>query len=266
MRSEARTCPASAAGQTSARSELGPPRFTPTTRQLERVPGTPNNDCPKTNKGFMRKTTKTPLQEQERKQLERQDTQPMAPPYTIVVGLQFDDTGLEAVRNAYRLAQLPGARVHLCYAENEVQKDADDNVALLSAAEARLHAWAAANLLDTPLASKFKLHTALDSPATAIIQLAVDVQASLIVVGTHEKSGIEALTDGSVARELYERAPCPLLVAKPRRVAAMAKSPAVEPPRDNRMATPSLGAPHTYGYRRSVKLAVSQSTVGAGAF
>jgi len=48
-------------------------------------------------------------------------------------------------------------------------------------------------------------------PATEIVAAARDLQADLIVLGTHGRSGVERLFLGSVAERVLRRAPCPVL-------------------------------------------------------
>lgn len=52
-------------------------------------------------------------------------------------------------------------------------------------------------------------------PATEIVRLAEEVQASMIVMGTHGRTGVLRLLMGSVAEVVVRRAPCPVLIFKP---------------------------------------------------
>jgi hypothetical protein len=60
-----------------------------------------------------------------------------------------------------------------------------------------------------------------------IVQVASDVSADLIVVGTHGRTGIERLIVGSVAERVLRFAPCPVLAVRPKALPAW---PAIEPP------------------------------------
>lgn len=57
---------------------------------------------------------------------------------------------------------------------------------------------------------------ALDAvePADAIAHFAADLPASLIVAGSHGRTGVARFALGSVAMRLVHRAPCPVLVVK----------------------------------------------------
>lgn len=52
-------------------------------------------------------------------------------------------------------------------------------------------------------------------PTEAILQLAKDARADLIVIGTHGLTGLRRLLLGSVAEQLVRQAPCPVLTTKP---------------------------------------------------
>jgi nucleotide-binding universal stress UspA family protein len=60
------------------------------------------------------------------------------------------------------------------------------------------------------------VHIRVGRPDVEIAQLASDLAADLIVVGTHGRKGIERLLLGSVAETLVRYAPCPVLAYRPR--------------------------------------------------
>jgi nucleotide-binding universal stress UspA family protein len=74
------------------------------------------------------------------------------------------------------------------------------------------------------------IHIRLSDPTPAIVQLASDIEADLIVVGTHGRSGLARLLLGSVAEGVVRRAPCPVLVVRPVGVELAADGPRIEPP------------------------------------
>jgi nucleotide-binding universal stress UspA family protein len=51
-------------------------------------------------------------------------------------------------------------------------------------------------------------------PAEAIIQVAEERRADLVVVGSHGRTGVERLLIGSVAERVIVLASCPVLVVK----------------------------------------------------
>jgi hypothetical protein len=69
-------------------------------------------------------------------------------------------------------------------------------------------------------------HVRLDAPAEEIAQLAADLEADLVVVGTHGRRGLSRMLMGSVAEGVVRLSPCTVLVVRPKDQAA----PHVEPP------------------------------------
>ena len=63
-----------------------------------------------------------------------------------------------------------------------------------------------------------------------ILQLAAEVRADLIVMGTHGRTGLGRLPMGSVAGEVLRNAQCPVVTVKiPHTVSQATQSPAAEP-------------------------------------
>jgi nucleotide-binding universal stress UspA family protein len=63
----------------------------------------------------------------------------------------------------------------------------------------------------------------------AILQAAASIDADLIVLGTHDRHGVDRLIMGSVAEEVMRHAGCPVLVARAKAHHA-SQEPAIEPP------------------------------------
>lgn len=72
-------------------------------------------------------------------------------------------------------------------------------------------------------------HLIVGNPRSAVLQIASDIQADLLVVGTSDPGRIERLLLGSVAETLVRKAPCPVLVIRPKRASDPAV-PEIEPP------------------------------------
>jgi len=70
-------------------------------------------------------------------------------------------------------------------------------------------------------------HLRTGNAAREIVQLASDLSADLIVVGTHGRTGVMKLLLGSVAQNVLTNASCPVLVVKP---GGLPRWPAIEPP------------------------------------
>jgi nucleotide-binding universal stress UspA family protein len=71
-------------------------------------------------------------------------------------------------------------------------------------------------------------HLRLEAPAHEIAQIAADLEADLVVVGTHGRRGISRLLLGSVAEAVVRLAPCPVFVVRPKAVPE--EGPKIEPP------------------------------------
>ena len=66
------------------------------------------------------------------------------------------------------------------------------------------------------IAERLTTHVRISDAREAIVQLASDVDADLVVIGTHGRRGVSRLLMGSVAESVVRTAPCPVLVARPR--------------------------------------------------
>lgn len=60
------------------------------------------------------------------------------------------------------------------------------------------------------------LHVRGGDPALQLLFLAQDVDADLVAVGTHGRTGLQRLLLGSVAERVVRTAPCPVLVVRER--------------------------------------------------
>lgn len=74
------------------------------------------------------------------------------------------------------------------------------------------------------------VYVATGHPAERIIALATEVDADLIVMGTHGRTGLKRWVLGSVAEEVVRRAPCGVFVIRPRDFLAGEKVPEIQPP------------------------------------
>jgi nucleotide-binding universal stress UspA family protein len=61
-------------------------------------------------------------------------------------------------------------------------------------------------------------------PATVIVDEANNLEADLVVIGTHGHTGFKHLLLGSVAERVVQKAPCPVLTVKPAEVSESPKS------------------------------------------
>lgn len=62
--------------------------------------------------------------------------------------------------------------------------------------------------------AKLKFTSLFGDPGTGIVKLAKDLNAGLIVISSHGRTGISRLLLGSVAERVVRLAPCPILVLR----------------------------------------------------
>ena len=139
----------------------------------------------------------------------------------VLVGIDFLALSKEILAYAAEVAVSAGGELHV------VHVLPDDHVAAVRgeraigvvnlAADARAKLEALADDLPDSVARIF-LHLAAGSVDIEIVQLASDIGAELIIVGTRGRSGIDRFIDGSVAESLLRLAPCPVLVFRPKSV------------------------------------------------
>jgi nucleotide-binding universal stress UspA family protein len=194
---------------------------------------------------------------------------------TIVVGIDLTASGLQALDAALDRHRHPAAVVHVVYALD--LPDHQSSAGGMERAEKAL-AEGAARLtqhLDQAqalavLGRGVEAHVRLESPVDAILQLAVDVEADLIIVGTEKRRGLNELLHSSVSGAVAHLATCPVLIARPVNHGEESKSPRVMPLctacRDIRVRTENPNAwceqhaadrhfaRHTYSYHREQSL------------
>jgi nucleotide-binding universal stress UspA family protein len=165
-------------------------------------------------------------------------------PYIVVVGADFSDASELAVQKAFELAsQQPDSEVHLV---NVVQTYGPQ-----VAYEMPLDASALSVLTITEARTRFRryvddayerylkanpsrpvgrvlAHVRFDAIAEELAQLAADLEADLVVVGTHGRRGLSRVLLGSSAEATVRLAPCPVLVVRPKAVPEA--PPVIEPP------------------------------------
>jgi hypothetical protein len=69
----------------------------------------------------------------------------------------------------------------------------------------------------------------LGDPAAEVLQLAIDLEADLVIVGTHERSGLGRFALGPVSSEVFRQARCSVLVARPSDYEGTEKTLAIMP-------------------------------------
>ena len=168
-------------------------------------------------------------------------------PYVVVVGVDYSPASDLALQRAFELASVQQhAEVHVVnvvrlYGAQALMDGPDDprgfvSVSLADATaqigryvDQRWQAFRAEHGEPRPGGSGRVLsHLRLEAPAEEIAQLAADLEADIVVVGTHGRTGIARMLLGSIAEAVVRLAPCPVLVVRPK--ALQDEGPRIEPP------------------------------------
>lgn len=133
-------------------------------------------------------------------------------PFPIVVGADFDAIGGYALDHARSLAiGTAGAVLHVCRAL-DLHWGIEGTADRLGRELAALEELVRSRLRGVTL-PEVRLHAAFGKPADVLVQLATDVEASLLVIGSHRRRGVQRVMEGSIAHQLVTHAPCPVLIA-----------------------------------------------------
>ena len=151
-------------------------------------------------------------------------------PYIVLVGMDFSELADRALQEAFELAaQREIAEVHVVTVvpptvdpHHALAGSALDNQAgLLAVTSERLRSYVQAGLerfaahAKKTIPARIVSHVRVDTPALGIVQLAAELGATLIVLGTHSRRGVERFLMGSVAESTVRYARCPVLVIPP---------------------------------------------------
>lgn len=134
----------------------------------------------------------------------------------ILVGTDFSDGSALALAEARRLARALDVPVHLAHVAEDVSGEALPEAA---------SAWLAGAGVEPGSVS-----VRAGVPAVELSRIARELEAGLIVLGTHGASGFQPMALGATASRLALLAPCPVVLVGPRGrvrggVAASRRSP-----------------------------------------
>ena len=152
---------------------------------------------------------------------------PTSNPFVIVVGIDYSEAGDLALERALELAaDKPGSEVHVLHviptrlATSELEMTPLPSVEnatteLQTYVAERLRTIAARSSTAERVPPRVVTHLRVAVPAQAVAQLGSDLNADLVIVGTHGRKGVPRWLLGSVAESTVRRAPCPVLVVRP---------------------------------------------------
>jgi len=141
----------------------------------------------------------------------------------IIVGTDGSETAGEAVRQAAEIAKLSGADLEVvCAAEpiparrSDAKKSAapDDVSYEFGQREDANFALEAAARIAAEVGVKTRPHPMEGDPADAILDVAEQIDADLIVVGNKGMTGAKRYLLGSVPNKVSHHAPCSVFIAR----------------------------------------------------
>lgn len=161
--------------------------------------------------------------------------------YRVVVGIDYSSTSELALRTAFEIAaKEPRAEVHAVnvisaaaeFVYTELPSTGSPSLSIRQAHE-QLEAYVNKELAAWQEATGRSFercagHIRTEFPAAEIAQLGADLEADLIVVGTHGRRGVRRLVLGSVAEGVVRMARGAVLVVRPQ--AEAEPVPEIEPP------------------------------------
>lgn len=159
--------------------------------------------------------------------------------YVVVAGIDFSSSSEAVLETAFCFAQrYPGSELHAI----AVATGSGDNLRL-EPHDAKLSADAASKKLrdyaeqelgrlqkEPPVNLEHVVtHLGVGDPAAEITRLAAELDADLIVVGTHGHGGLKKLVLGSVADEVIRTAHAPVIIARTKDWSAHPAVPKIDP-------------------------------------
>ena len=152
--------------------------------------------------------------------------QPLPASYKVVVGVDYSEPSVHAIRAALDLALHRDAQIYaVTVAEGfgpgrPAVESQEMRQTFHDEAQQTLDRWLAKELDELEKSgaklNRKRIAAAVDfgKPAEGIVAMARDVNANLVVVGTHGRKGLERLVVGSVATDVLKNAPCAVLVVR----------------------------------------------------
>jgi nucleotide-binding universal stress UspA family protein len=151
------------------------------------------------------------------------DSNPPIPRFVVLAAVDESPVAHEVVRVAANFARtIPGGELHLL----KVVEDLPPRVSAVPAppglgvttaeivAAARKRLDGVTSGARAQYTGRIVEHLAAGSAWKQILQLAIDLQVDLLLIGTHGRTGVQRLVLGSVAEAVVRRASCPVLVVR----------------------------------------------------
>jgi nucleotide-binding universal stress UspA family protein len=158
-------------------------------------------------------------------------------PYVVLTAVDDSPMKHEVVRVGANLARaIPGGELHLVHVVENlpppvgfVPRPSGLGITtgeIVAAARSKLDALAAE--AQQVFGGRLIAHLAAGSAWKQVLQVAIDVQADVVLVGTHGRTGIKRMILGSVAEAVVRKAACPVIVVRGKDYHALVP-PEIEP-------------------------------------
>jgi nucleotide-binding universal stress UspA family protein len=137
---------------------------------------------------------------------------------SIVVGTDGSDTAAIAVSQALELAKLGGATLHVVHAYHQINPVGAALGAIDTEAVSNALTEQAAEICAAPAADAARegvaceIHAVAGDPSDALITVAEQVHADLLVVGNRGMTGVKRFVLGSVPNKISHHAICSVLI------------------------------------------------------
>jgi nucleotide-binding universal stress UspA family protein len=167
----------------------------------------------------------------------------LTPPQVVVVGVDYSVSCELAVQQALDLVSTaPRAELHVVHVSSTFPalvgvEPATDSKLPVTPGEAQtelerhvdrcIRKFLSRRDPTAPLPSRVVCHVRFAAPAEEIAELARELEAHLVIVGTHGRRGLSRVLLGSVAEGVVRLSPCPVLEVRPRETADV---PSIDPP------------------------------------
>ena len=149
---------------------------------------------------------------------------------TILVPTDFSETSDAALHSATEMALALGARLYLMHVPGKTGEHFEADYPLgrfETATRERLSSFLTKEELER-LRPEYALR--VGAPAEEIVRYAELCDVDLIIMGTHGRSGIAHVLLGSVAEQVVRVAPCPVLLVRAPKPAAVLQGAGVRVP------------------------------------
>jgi nucleotide-binding universal stress UspA family protein len=137
-------------------------------------------------------------------------------PFVLMLGLDLTDqesSGFAFDQAARIVARIPNSQLHVAYilGEHATREEGHEALGLLE-----LYVSEKGAALGTMDHQSTGVHVRVGDPGREIAQIAADLHADMIVVGTRRPAALRSLVVGSTAGRVMATAQCPVFVAGPR--------------------------------------------------